>query len=96
MNRIPTHPRPALAGLFLAASLAASAAAAQDNVPQIMQVPADNSVAWRAPAEGVITYECRMIQTDRALRLGHRGRQRHAGRRPGGIIGAARHVQESA
>ena len=66
MNRIPTHPRPALAGLFLAASLATSAAAAQDNVPQIMQVPADNSVAWRAPAEGVITYECRMIQTDGA------------------------------
>lgn len=68
MNRIPTHKRPALAGLLLAAGLAAAAAnaAAQDKAPQIMQVPADNRIVWQAPAEGVITYECRLTQTDGA------------------------------
>ncbi|MNK10647.1 hypothetical protein D3C87_286760 [compost metagenome] len=62
------HLRSHLPGLLLAGCLAATvaSAAAQDKIPQIMQVPADNAVAWQAPAEGVITYECRMTQTDGA------------------------------
>ena len=66
MNRIPTHKRPALSALLLAASLAtaSASAAAQDNVPQIMQVPADNRIVWQAPAQGAVTYECRMMPTD--------------------------------
>lgn len=66
MNRYTTLKRSALPGLLLAAGLTAAAAGAatQDNVPQIMQVPADNSIAWQAPSEGTVTYECRRTQTD--------------------------------
>lgn len=68
MNRIPTCKRPASMRLLLAAGLVAAAtgAAAQDKTPQIMQVPADNRIVWQAPADGVITYECRLTQTDGA------------------------------
>ncbi|WP_313622859.1 DUF3455 domain-containing protein [Achromobacter sp.] len=67
MNPIPTHKRPVLASLLLACLATTTAGAASENdVPQIMQVPADNRIVWRAPAEGVVTYECRMTQTDGA------------------------------
>lgn len=68
MNRIPPHSRPKLPGLLLAAGLAiaSTGAAAQDKAPQIMQVPADNRIVWQAPAEGDLTYECRLTQTDGA------------------------------
>ncbi|WP_313700113.1 DUF3455 domain-containing protein [Achromobacter sp.] len=68
MNGFSTHTRLGLPRLVLAASLAAIAtvAAAQDKAPQIMQVPADNRIVWQAPAEGAITYECRLTQTDGA------------------------------
>ncbi|MEN4918166.1 DUF3455 domain-containing protein [Achromobacter spanius] len=66
MNRLTIRKRSALQGLLLAAGLTAATAgaAAQDKIPQIMQVPADNGVAWQAPSEGVVTYECRMTRTD--------------------------------
>lgn len=43
---------------LLALALAATAAQAADSVPPLVQVPAGNYVTWRAPAEGVITYQC--------------------------------------
>lgn len=68
MKNTPTHKRSPLPGLLLAGCLAAplAGAMAQDKIPQIMQVPADNAIVWQAPSEGVITYECRMTQTDGA------------------------------
>lgn len=42
-----------VAGCFAAAGVMAS-----DSVPAIMQVPAGNYVAWRAAAEGTVTYVC--------------------------------------
>lgn len=43
---------------LVAGCLAAGAAVAADSVPVLMQVPAGNYVAWRAAAEGVVTYVC--------------------------------------
>ncbi|HYG46067.1 MAG TPA: DUF3455 domain-containing protein [Bordetella sp.] len=53
--------RSTLAGCI---AIATASAAASENVPAVMQVPAGNYVAWRAPAEGVITYACRHSQSD--------------------------------
>lgn len=51
MNPIPTHKRPALAGMLLACLTTTTAgAAAENDVPQVMQVPADNRIVWQAPA----------------------------------------------
>ncbi|WLW63577.1 DUF3455 domain-containing protein [Achromobacter aegrifaciens] len=58
--------------LWVAAStLASTAASAAINtstlpeaIPSVLQVPADNSVAWRATASGTVDYECQMLQTD--------------------------------
>lgn len=44
--------------LLAACLTAATGAAATDNVPAVMQVPAGNYPAWRASAEGVVTYVC--------------------------------------
>lgn len=49
--------------ILLATPLALAATPA---VPPILQVPADNAVVWRAPANGFITYQCVMTQTDGA------------------------------
>jgi hypothetical protein len=43
---------------LVAGCLAAAGAMASDSVPAIMQVPAGNYVAWRAAAEGTVTYVC--------------------------------------
>ncbi|MVW77713.1 DUF3455 domain-containing protein [Bordetella sp. 02P26C-1] len=43
---------------LVAGCLAAAGAMAADSVPAIMQVPAGNYVAWRASAEGTVTYVC--------------------------------------
>ncbi|AZY48514.1 DUF3455 domain-containing protein [Bordetella avium] len=45
-------------GHLLALPLIAAAFSASAAVPEIMHVPAGNYVSWRAPATGVITYEC--------------------------------------
>lgn len=37
---------------------AVSGAAASDSAPVLLEVPAGNYVAWRAPAQGAVTYQC--------------------------------------
>lgn len=54
-------------GRFAVAGCLASAATctvASQSVPVIMQVPAGNYVAWRAAAQGVLTYRCAQSQAD--------------------------------
>ncbi|MGY6270594.1 DUF3455 domain-containing protein [Achromobacter denitrificans] len=67
MKNNPFRAREIVFGIMLAATGVAAgnpAAAAQDDVPLIMQVPAGNTLAWRASARGSVTYECQAIQTD--------------------------------
>lgn len=45
-------------------AVAATCAVASESVPVLMQVPAGNYVAWRAAADGVVTYDCVQSQAD--------------------------------
>jgi hypothetical protein len=55
-------------GLLLSVGLVTLAplAVANNSLPALMQVPADNAIAWNAHANGHITYVCQTIRTDGA------------------------------
>lgn len=48
---------------------ATCAVASSQSVPELMQVPAGNYVAWRAAAEGVVTYACVQSPADATKQL---------------------------